>query len=335
MPGAEPVLAPHATEGTVPTVAPLRTAGIAGVGMALPGRRVPSTEIEARLGLEPGWVERRTGIVARRHADPGETVASLSIEAARQALEGAGVAGADVDLVLVATATNEVQLPNVAPLVAGAIGTTGGAMDVGAACAGFVSGLSLATSMIETGRADTVLLVGAEVLSRWLDHDDRRTAPIFGDGAGAAVLTAGTGSVGPVALRCAPELSQLLVADTGFGPIVMEGHETFVAAVTLLSEVIGRALEDAGPAVDDVDLFIPHQANARILRVVAKNLGIDETRFVDALSEFGNTSAASVPIGLAVAHAAGRLEPGQRVLLAGVGAGFNAAATVVTVGEPR
>jgi 3-oxoacyl-[acyl-carrier-protein] synthase-3 len=324
VPGAEPLLAP------APSSAPPRTAGIAGVGMALPARRVPSTDVEAHLGLEAGWIERRTGIVARRHADPGETVATLSAEAAERALAAAGVDGADVDLVLVATATNEVQLPNVAPLVARAIGTTGGAMDLGAACAGFVSGLALATSMIETGRADTVLLVGAEVLSRWLDHDDRRTAPIFGDGAGAAVLTAGAGSVGPVALRCAPEHAELLIAGPDFGPIVMEGHETFVAAVTLLTEVTGRALSAAGLGVDDVDLFVYHQANARILRVIAKNLGIDDDRLVDALSEFGNTSAASVPIGLAVAHAAGRLGPGQRVLLGGVGAGFNAAATVVT-----
>ena len=333
MPHADPTLVARETAGTVPAVSRLRTAGIAGIGMALPGRRVTSTDIEARLGLEAGWVERRTGIVARRHADDGETVATLSAEAAQRALQAAGVAGADVDLVLVATATNEVQLPNVAPLVAGAIGSTGGAMDVGAACAGFVSGLALATAMIETGRADTVLLVGAEVLSRWLDHDDRRTAPIFGDGAGAAVLTAGSGSIGPVTLRCAPELSQLLIAGPDFGPIVMEGHETFVAAVTLLTEVTTAALEAAELSVDDVDLFVYHQANARILRVVAKNFGIDESKFVDALAEFGNTSAASVPIGLAVAHEAGRLVPGQRVLLGGVGAGFNAAATVMTIGQ--
>ncbi len=319
--GAETVVAPRP-----------RTAGFAGFGVALPSNRVPTADVEARLGLEAGWVERRTGIAARRHADAGETVASLASEAAKAALAAAGLTGADLDLVLVATATNEVQLPNVAPLVAGAVGSTAGAVDLGAACAGFLSGLALGTAAIEAGRADAVLLVGSEVLSRWLDHDDRRTAPIFGDGAGAAVLTAGSGAVGPVALRSAPEHSQLLTAGPDFGPIVMEGHETFVVAVSMLTELTREAVASAGLTLADIDVFVYHQANARILRAVADRLEVDRGRMIDVISEHGNTSAASVPIGIAAAVDANRIAPGDRVLLGAVGAGFNAGATVVEWG---
>jgi 3-oxoacyl-[acyl-carrier-protein] synthase-3 len=322
--------------GGAPAPAPVRprTAGFAGLGVALPAHSVPTTEVEARLGLEAGWVERRTGIRARRHAADGETVASLAADAGRQALDAAGLQGSDLDLVLVATATNEVQLPNVAPVVAGALGSTAGAVDLGSACAGFLSGLALGTAAIEAGRADAVLLVGSEVLSRWLDHDDRRTAPLFGDGAGAAVLTAGSGAIGPVALRSAPELADLLIAGPNFGPIVMEGHETFVAAVNLLTEMTREALERAELGPDDIDLFVFHQANARILKAVAERLGLDPERMVDVISQHGNTSAASVPIGLAAAARDGRMKAGDRLLLGAVGAGFNAGACVVDWGSP-
>jgi 3-oxoacyl-[acyl-carrier-protein] synthase-3 len=217
--------------------------------------------------------------------------------------------------------------------VAHALGTNAAAIDVGAACTGFLSGLALASSYIEAGRAGHALVIGAEAMSRYLDHQDRRTAGLFGDGAGAVVLAAGAGSVGPVVLRSSGGHADLIVARRATGLIEMEGHDTFIAATAFLCEATTDACQAAGVELADVDLFVYHQANSRILTTVADKLGLDPERIVNAIANVGNTSAASLPLALADANADGRLRPGDRVLLGAVGAGFTYGAAVVEWGQ--
>ena len=311
----------------------LRSAGIAGLGSALPDRVVASGEIAARLGVEDGWIERRTGISARRRAAEGDRVADLAAAAGADALASAGVAAERVDLVLVATLSPDELTPNAAPQVAHALGATrAGAIDVGAACTGFVSGLHLGAGCIESGRADVVLVIGAEILSRFVDADDRRTAGLFGDGAGAVVLAAGgTGQVGESVLGADGSAAPHIIAPHG-GLIAMDGHETFRRAVAALTQNAREALAANGLTVDDIDLFVLHQANGRITSAVGEALGIGPERMLDVIAQVGNTSAASIPLALAAARRQGRLAPGQRLLLGAVGAGFAWGATVVTWG---
>jgi 3-oxoacyl-[acyl-carrier-protein] synthase-3 len=304
--------------------AAVRTAGISGLGCALPERVVANAPIAARLGVDDRWIERRTGITARRHVDD-ERLSDLAAEAARAALADAGVDAAAVDLVLVATSSSDELLPNAAPLVAHALGTHAAAADIGAACTGFLSALALASAYVEAGRAEHVLAIGADALSRFVDFDDRRTAGLFGDGAGAAVVSAGAGELHPVVLRSAGEHADAIVIDRASALIRMEGHETFVVAVASLVEATLDACEAAGVALEDIDLFVYHQANRRILDAVAERLGLPHDRVVDAIGELGNTSAASIPLALVAA----RPSPGSRVLLAAAGAGFTYGAAVV------
>jgi 3-oxoacyl-[acyl-carrier-protein] synthase-3 len=310
----------------------LRSAGVAGLGCALPERFVSSDQIERHLGVEAGWIERRTGIAGRRHIGASESLTGLATAAGAAALADAGVAADQLDLVLVATMAADDLLPNAAPLVAHALGTTAAATDVGAACTGFLAALALAAPAIETGRAEHVLIIGAETMSRHVDHDDKRTAPLFGDGAGAAVLSAGAGAVGPVVLRSDGAQAQLITASRERGVIEMQGHETFIAAVARLSEATADAVAAAGAALDDVDLFVYHQANRRILAAIAQRLELDPSRIVDAIGDMGNTSAASVPLTLCQAADEGRLRPGDRVLVAAAGAGFTYGAALLEWG---
>jgi 3-oxoacyl-[acyl-carrier-protein] synthase-3 len=319
--------------GPVPVAQPVRPAGIAGIGRALPERVVESSEVEERLGLAAGWLERRTGIRRRRFAAPGERVSHLATVAAARALADAELAASDIDLLLVATLSPDELTPNAAPLVAHELGTNVAAIDIGAACTGFLSALALAGAYIETGRARHALVVGAETMSRFIDHDDRRTAGLFGDGAGAVVLSPGVGSVGPVVLRSSGEHAPLIVATHETGIIEMEGHDTFIAATGFLCDATVDACRAADVAVADVDLFVYHQANRRILGAVAERLGLDPARVVDAIADVGNTSAASLPLALADAADAGRLHSGDRVLLGAVGAGFTYGATVIEWGR--
>src|SRR4051794_31117334 len=305
------------------------TAGVAGLGVALPANAVGSDALEARLGVGAGWIERRTGIRERRHATT-ETLEELATAAGAAALADAGVRADAVGLVLVATCTAERALPNVAPLVAHALGTTAGAADVGAACTGFLSALALAGATVEAGRAEHVLVIGAEVLSRFLDPADRRTAGLFGDGAGAVVVGAGPGGLGPVVLRSAGEHAELITND---GVIRMQGHETFLVAVESLVAVTLEACERAGTALADVDRFVFHQANRRILEAVAERLDVPAASVVDAIADVGNTSAASVPLALAQARDDGLLWPGARVLVGAMGAGFTYGAALLRWGD--
>jgi 3-oxoacyl-[acyl-carrier-protein] synthase III len=301
-----------------------RTAGVLGIGTALPDRVVSSTTIAERLGVAEDWIVARTGIRSRRIAGPDERLSDLATAAGAAALRQAGVHAADLDLVMVATVSADEVTPNTAPLVADGLGAVNaGALDVGAACTGFLSALALGAAWIEAGRATLVLVIGADTLSRFTDPDDRRTAALFGDGAGAVVLGVGQGGgLGPVVLHQDGGHSELIVAPRNPGLIEMDGQETFRHAVNRLVEVTHEALQRAGLSLSDIDLFVYHQANARITRAVGARLGIDSSSVVDCIAEQGNTSAATVPLALAYAQEAGRLRPGMTVLMAAFGAGL-------------
>jgi 3-oxoacyl-[acyl-carrier-protein] synthase-3 len=325
----------EAVDPIAPLAARFRTAGIAGVGSALPDLVVTNDEVAPGIGVDAAWIERRTGIRARRRATPGTTVAGLATAAAQEALLVAGVSPQLVDLVLVATLAADELTPNAAPLVAHALGATrAGAIDAGAACTGFLSALTLGASTIESGRADHVLVIGAEVLSRFVDPADKRTAGLFGDGAGAVLLSAGDhGRVGPVTLGCDGAAASFIRAGHDERLIRMDGHETFKRAVSALVGATREALGTADLGVDDVDLFVYHQANGRILTAVAEQLGVEDGRVLDVIAGTGNTSAASIPLALASASRDGLLLPGARVVLGAVGAGFTWGATVVEWGR--
>ena len=310
-------------------------AGILGVGSALPPLRVHSDEIARRIGVDSGWIERRTGIRERRRAAPGERVNTLAAIAANAALADAGLSADALDAVLVATVTADEIMPAAAPIVAHEIGASrAGAADVGAACAGSVSALAFATAMIEAGRARHVLVAGVDVLSRLVDPDDRRTAPLFGDGAAALVVSGdASGEIGPFVLGSDGASADAIRATRSRGIVEMEGHDTFLAAVDRLASCTETVLERSGLELSDIDLFIYHQANSRILTAVSERLGLAQDRVYDCLAELGNTSAASVPLALERALAAGRVRAGDRVLLAAVGSGLVWGATVLTWGR--
>jgi 3-oxoacyl-[acyl-carrier-protein] synthase-3 len=237
-------------------------------------------------------------------------------------------------MVLVATLAPDEITPSTAPLVAHELGTlNAAAIDVGAACAGTIAALAHATAWIEAGRARNVLVIGAEILSRFVDFEDRRTAPLFGDGAGALVVSADAdGQFGPFVLGSDGGAAQAIRATRERGVLEMEGHETFLMAVHRMATSTEQVLEQAGLALADVDLFVYHQANGRILSAVAERLGVPGERVFDCIAELGNTSAASVPLALAEARRVGALEPGAQVVLGAVGAGLVWGATVLTWG---
>jgi 3-oxoacyl-[acyl-carrier-protein] synthase-3 len=319
---------------------PVRTragTAIAALGVSLPSNAVHNAQIAARLGVEDGWIERRTGIRSRRIAEPEERLATHATQAAEHALRAADVRAADLDLVIVATTTADEVMPNAAPLVAHALGAErAGAFDVGAACTGFLYALSVGCGQIEAGRARRALVVGADLMSRVTDPDDRPTAAVFADGAGAAVLTAvaDPGRIGPVVLGADGSGADHIFVERGEGLIRMRGHETFREAVARLSVATLDAIHAAGTRLEDVDLFVYHQANGRILSAVAERLDVPRDRVVDCIADYGNTCAATLPLALAYSEREGRLQVGDRVLLGAFGAGFTWGATVVEWGLP-
>jgi 3-oxoacyl-[acyl-carrier-protein] synthase III len=308
---------------------------IASVGFAVPEQSVPNQVIADRLGVADGWIETRTGVRERRVAAPGELLPDFAAAAAEDALEAAGIEAAQLDLVLVATMSHEQLTPSASALVAAEIGARrAGALDVNAACSGFVSALGLGAAQIESGRAATVLVVGADLLSRLTDRDDRSTAGLFGDGAGAVVMRGieSGGRIGPVVLGADGANGDLVRAEREEGLIRMNGPDTFRHAVARLSEATLEALEAAGRRLDEVDLFVYHQANSRIISAVGERLGLPGARVIDCLGLYGNTSAASVPIAIAEARRAGMLAEDSTLLLAAFGGGLTWAATVVEWG---
>lgn len=320
------------------TLSPSRTrsgAAVASVGMSLPATVVFNAEISARLGVGADWIERRTGIRARHVAAPEERLATHAAEAGRRALDHAGVDAIDVDLVLVATTTSDEVLPNAAPLVADALGASrAGAFDVGAACTGFLSALAVGSAQIESGRAARVLVIGADFMSRITDPDDRSTAAVFADGAGAVVLVATDepSRIGPVVLGADGSGAETIVVGRTEALIRMRGHETFRAAVARLSESTLAAAEASEVTLGEIDLFVYHQANGRILSAVGERLGLSPERVVDCIGEYGNTSAATLPLALAFSEQHGLLGAGDRVLLGAFGAGFTWGAVVAEWG---
>lgn len=327
-----------------------RASKILSVGSALPDQVVGN---DAFPGSSDEWVRTRTGIHERHFAGRGETASTLAIAAARPALEAAGVDPAAVDLVIVATVSGDQPLPTTAAYVQKELGTSGGGFDLGAACAGFVYGLAVADTMVTAGQSDMALVVGTEVLSRFINMDDRGTAVLFGDGAGAALVGA---SDEPGVITSLLELdgtdSEILTIPGGGSAIpataesvagmehtihMPDGGEVFRRAVVSMADACKAVLDKAGLTADDVSLLIPHQANARIIKAVAKRLGFPMERVVLDIESVGNTSAASVPIALDRAWRAGRLAPGDLVLTVAFGGGLTWGANLIrwTAETPR
>ena len=305
---------------------------IAGTGGYLPEKRLTNDELAQRLDTSDAWIVARTGIRARHVAADHEQTSDLAIAAARPALAAAGIAPADVDLIVVATTTPDMIFPSTACIVQDKLGTRGGAaFDVQAVCSGFVYALALADKLVTCGSARNALVVGAEIYSRILDWNDRGTCVLFGDGAGAVVLvpdsTRGILSTHLHAdgshrhnLEVPGRVANGLVEGRPF--LTMDGHAVFKFAVRVLAEVIEEALAANELAIDAIDWLIVHQANIRIMDATAKKLGLPHDKLVITVDRHGNTSAASIPLALDVAVRDGRVRAGQHVMLAGVGGGF-------------
>lgn len=311
---------------------------IAGLGVALPDTVRPNAPIAERLGVSDEWIADRTGVRERRVAGPEETLIDFATEAAGQALDEAGVDAADLDLVLLATCSFDMLCPAGSALLADRIGAhSAGVYDLNSACTGFLAGLGTGAAWIESGRAKRVLIVGAELMYRVIDHDDRGTAGIFADGAGAVVLDGSldSGRIGQIELSADGGRGHLVEATRAEAIVRMKGHDTFRQAVERLSECTLSAAETAGVSLDEIDLFAFHQANSRITEAVGARLELNGDRVVDCVARYGNTSAASIPIALGEALAAGRLDEGDTVLLGAFGGGLTWGAGVVEWGPVK
>jgi 3-oxoacyl-[acyl-carrier-protein] synthase III len=315
-----------------------------GVGGYLPRNRVPNEALSDYLETSDEWIRERTGIGARRVADPTETTSDLAIAAAKAALADANLEGADVDLIVVATATPDHTFPATATKVQAALGCkTGAAFDVQAVCSGFLFALTAADDAIARGRARTALVIGAETFSRILDWTDRGTAVLFGDGAGAIVLQAlaedeaGDKGVLSTYIRSDGQHHDLLYVDGGasssgqVGHLRMLGNQVFKQAVERISEAMITCVANAGISMEEVDLVAPHQANKRILDAVARRIGVAPEKIITTLDEHGNTSAASIPLALMTAKASGRMKPGTLVLMEAMGGGLTWGAALMRV----
>jgi 3-oxoacyl-[acyl-carrier-protein] synthase III len=312
--------------------APPRTATILGLGHHLPSEIVPNGEIAENIGVDDHWIVKRTGIHARRRALPSERTQDLAVFAGRRALQDAGVDALDLDYVLVATMSADEITPNCAPLVAHSLGADrAAAYDIGAACTGFLAGLAQAAALIEVGRAERILLIGAEKLTRITDFHDKKTGMVFGDGAGAVVLgpSDGEAGIGPIDLLADGGLGDTIVATHEDPYIRMDGISTFKIAVKRLSESTVFAVAAAGLELEDIDLFVYHQANSRIIKAVGERLELETAKVADYISQLGNTSAASIPLTLSLSREDGRLRAGHKVLVAAIGAGFTWGAGVL------
>jgi len=315
----------------------MTAAAIAGWGTAIPDHIRTNADLEERVDTSDEWIRERTGIRERRVAAPSETTASLAMHAGASAIKDAGITPDDIDLLIVATATPDQPLPAVAAFVQDGLGLRCGAFDLGAACAGFVYSLVMGSSLVATGGARHVLIVGSETLTRIVDPMDRSTVILFGDGAGAAVLSASDDNqLGLVSfdLGCDGSAAPLLEIPAGERWLSMRGSEVFRRAVRAVNESATAALAKGGLTADDIALFVPHQANRRIIDAAGRHLGIPPERTMVNIERYGNTSAASIPIALAEAADEGRLRDGDLVLLSGFGAGMTWASAVVRWGKP-
>lgn len=309
---------------------------VKGCGHYLPERVVENAEFEKTLDTTDEWIRARTGIERRHFAADGEKTSDLALQASLMALENARMTGTDIDAIILATATPDQTFPSTATRLQHAIGMTSGfAFDVQAVCAGFIFALSTANSMILSGQAKTVLVVGAETFSRIMDWEDRGTCVLFGDGAGAVILKAEKGDgtandrgILATDLNSDGQFNDLLYVDGGVsstqssGVLRMQGQEVFKHAVTKLAAAGEKALENAGVTADNVDWVVPHQANLRIIKRTAKKMGVPMERVVVTVQDHGNTSAASIPLALSVAAARKQIKQGDLLLLEAIGGGL-------------
>lgn len=321
---------------------------ILGLGMSVPDAVLTNEALEDSLDTTDEWIRTRTGIAERRVAGPGEATATFATAAGAHATKEAGLLPDDLDLILVSTCTPDHSVPGSAPLVQSSLGASrAGAFDLNAGCTGFVYGLAVGSSFISSGTASHVLVCGADTLSRITNYEDRTTAVLFGDGAGAVVVgrsSSGDARVGPFVFGCdgaradwlwvpaggsAQPATPQTVGD-GLHTIQMHGQDVYKHACDRMTEAAREVLGDR--PLDTVDLVIAHQANARIVRTVAQRLGLRKDQVVDNIERYGNNSAASIPIALAESVASGRLVDGMTVLLVAFGAGFSWAAGLVEWG---
>jgi 3-oxoacyl-[acyl-carrier-protein] synthase-3 len=314
-----------------------------GCGAFLPANVVTNDDLAKRVDTNDAWIVDRTGIKRRHMAASGELTSDLALAAAKRALANADVDVDDVDMVIVATTTPDETFPATATRVQARLGMTrGAAFDIQAVCSGFIYGLSVADNFIRGGQAKTILVIGAETMSRILDWNDRTTCVLFGDGAGAVVLQAGQGDgtnadrgILNTKLFSDGRLHDLLYTDGGVsttrtaGHLRMQGREVFKHAVTNIAAAIEAATQEAGITPADIDWFVPHQANQRILDGTARKLHIRPERVISTIAEHGNTSAASVPLALSVGIQDGRIKPGDLVLMEAMGGGFTWGATLL------
>jgi len=320
-------------------------ARISGTGSYAPTRVLTNADLEGMVATSDEWIRERTGIRERRIAATGEACSDLAVQAGKLALAAAGVASSDLDMILVATCTGDFPLPATACLVQHQLGATkAGACDLSAACCGFVYALSVADAYIKTGMRH-VLVIGSEVMSAITDWTDRNTCVLFGDGAGAVVLSASDGERGILStdLRSDGTLCELIMVPGGGSRtppsekvlaerlhyIKMKGNETFKVAVRTLEDIARATLAANHVAVEDLDLYIPHQANVRILRAVMERLGLPMEKVLLNLERYGNTSAASIPIALDEAVREGRIKDGSLVMLGAFGAGLTWASAMI------
>ncbi|HWV61950.1 MAG TPA: beta-ketoacyl-ACP synthase III [Sphingopyxis sp.] len=315
---------------------------LAGTGSALPRTRVSNEELARRVDTSDEWIVERTGIRFRHIAEPDETTATLGADAAKQALAAAGLEPSDIGLIIVATATPDNTFPASATKVQALLGSPDCiAFDVAAVCSGFLYAVSVADSMLRTGAAKHALVIGSETFSRILDWEDRTTCVLFGDGAGAIVLSAEevADDRGILATRLHAEgkYSDMLYVDGGpsttgtVGHVRMQGREVFRHAVTNLASVLGEVMEEIGLSAEEIDWVVPHQANKRIIDATAKKLGLPAERVVLTVDQHANTSAASVPLALDLAVRDGRIKRGDLVVLEAMGGGFTWGAAVLRV----
>jgi len=317
--------------------------GIRGLGAYLPERVVTNEDLAMRLDTSDEWIRTRTGIRERHYAAPDEATSDLAVAAAWAALDDAGMTSDDIDVIIVATTTPDHPVPATAPIVAAKMGRTCTAFDLNAACSGFVYGLQVGAGIAAAG--STVLLIGAETLTRYVDHDDRSIAVLFGDGAGAVVLQQEPGaSIGPFDLGSDGSQLEILWMRAGgsrepFDPVLhadastrmsMRGGDVYRHAVTRMTSSSQAVLEAAGITIAGVDLVVGHQANQRILEAVGQRLGVPEGRSHITVDRHGNTSAASIPLALADAREVGLLHPGVRLLLTAFGGGLTWGSCLLT-----
>ncbi|WP_037498124.1 beta-ketoacyl-ACP synthase III [Sphingomonas jaspsi] len=311
---------------------------VKGTGSALPKRSVSNAELAAQVDTSDEWIVERTGIRNRYIADDSETTATLAADAARKALDAAGIAAADIDLIVLATATPDQTFPATATKVQAMLGIDDCiAFDVAAVCTGFLYALSVADSMLRSGNAKRAIVIGAETFSRILDWEDRTTCVLFGDGAGAIVLQAEEGEAGILStkLHADGRHNGLLYVDGGpsttgtVGKLRMKGREVFRHAVVNLADVLGEVLAATGLTAADVDWVVPHQANARILDATARKLGLPPEKVIVTVDRHANTSAASVPLAFDVAVRDGRIKRGDLLVLEAMGGGFTWGAAAI------